>query len=82
MSQIDDQKLAGDIGDFFKSQRIARDNKEPVIKPADIDDDKCHPALRQRAREWYASELMKRASLSESEQRFLAVEIGRHLRGE
>lgn len=73
--------LGGQISDFLKDRRAARDSKEPLPRPTILDDAKADPAKRAEAEEVYVNALLQRKTLTADEQKYLTSAIAGYLRG-
>jgi hypothetical protein len=84
MSQTDDQKLAGEIQDFLRSQHAARFSKEGVAKPEILDRvvEDWEKPIQNAADRHYTNALLAKAQLSPEEASYLAKGIAAHLKGQ
>jgi len=77
MSQTDD--LRG-IVDFLKDEKAKRSDS-PIEKPAQIDDQKSNPLVKEQAGQFYVSQLLqKKTPLTSEESAYLGRELSKFAR--
>ncbi len=67
--------LAGGIAEYLRDQRAARADKQPLPKPAILDDPKADPVKRDQAAQSYGEALLRRKTLTSEEMTFLGKAI-------
>ena len=84
MAELNDNPrvLGGQIAEYIRESRAARDSKEPLLVPEAMTNPKAKPEDRIAAEEAYATALLSRKVLSDTETKWLAGQISRCLKGE
>ena len=70
------------VTSVLRDDRASRESKAPIERPSQIDDPKCHPLVRQQAAQFYAGEILKKASWTPEETKFIGEECAKYAKEE